>query len=109
MTKEGTKKTTQENEVILVYGQQFGWYDVESLKKFLDAHCCLDCWLYLETAPVERVERELETDHRIQMRITKNPRKAAKKYLDELKKLGKTAEIKRLEEISDRSMNRGGC
>jgi len=96
-------------EVVLIYGKQFGWHDVGNLKKFLDVNTCNDCWLYLEAAPVERVERELEGDHRIQLRVTKKPKKDAQKYLEELKSNGSAAEIKRLEEVSDRSMHRGAC
>jgi len=96
-------------EVILIYGTQFGWFDVPNLKKFLDRQDCTDCWLYLESAPVERVERELEKDRRIRIRVTKDPGKAAKKYLEDLKAKGNTAEIKRLEDVSDRSMHRGAC
>ncbi len=96
-------------EVILIYGKQFGWHDVGNLKKFLDINKCNDCWLYLEAAPVERVERELEGDPRIQLRVTRKPKKDAQKYLDELKSNGSAGEIKRLEEVSDRSMHRGAC
>jgi hypothetical protein len=101
--------SVQENKVILVYGKQFGWVDVGNVKEYLDRHCCTDCWLYLETAPVERVESELEGDSRIQVRITKNPKKAAKAYMEELKAEGAKVEMKRLEEVSDRSISRGGC
>ncbi len=100
---------TKEPEVVLVYGKQFGWVDVGNLQKYLDAHCCRDCWLYLETAPVERVEHELEQDNRVQIRVTGNPKKAAKAYFLELEQKGTKVEIKRLEEVSDRSMSRGGC
>jgi len=96
-------------EVILIHGHQFGWVDVQNLKDFLDLQNCTDCWLYVEKAPVERVERELEADKRVQLRVTDNPKKAAKKYLAELEQQGKKAEIKPLEKVSDRSMNRGGC
>ena len=107
-----TDTHTEDNEardVILVHGSQFGWVDVENLKTFLDKKCCTDCWLYLETAPVERVERALEEDTRIRVRVTNKPKKSAKAYYDELMKEGRSVEVKRLEEVSDRSMNRGGC
>jgi RNA-binding protein YhbY len=58
---------------------------------------------------VERVERALEEDSRIRVRVTNNPKKTAKAYYDELMKEGRSVEVKRLEEVSDRSMNRGGC
>lgn len=96
-------------EVILIYGTQFGWFDVPNLKKFLDRQDCTDCWLYLESAPVERVARELEKDRRIRIRVTNNPGNAAKMYLKDLKAKGKRAEIKRLEDVSDRSVHRGAC
>lgn len=105
----GEDTSEKQNEVILVHGKQFGWVDVGNVQKYLDEHCCTDCWLYLELAPVERVERELEQDTRIQVRVTKNPKKAAKAYLAELQTEGAKAELKRLEQVSDRSMNRGGC
>jgi len=100
---------SQEHEVVLVYGKQFGWVDVGNVQKYLDQHCCRDCWLYLEAAPVERVESELAQDTRIQVRVTKNPKKTAKAYLAELQEEGVKAEMKRLEQVSDRSMTRGGC
>lgn len=109
MSEDKNESEAQEQEVVLVYGAHFGWVDVQNVKAYLDKHCCRDCWLYLEKAPVERVERELENDTRIQVRITKNPKKAAKAYLDELQAKGVHAALKRLEQVSDRSMNRGGC
>jgi len=110
----GEEKVEKENKeerkgVILVHGKYFGLVDVENLKKHLDQNCCHDCWLYLEEPPVERVEQELEKDHRIQIRVTKNPKKVAKAYMDELKQKGVAVELKRLEQVSDRSMTRGGC
>ena len=109
MTAERQSDTTEPRDVILVHGTQAGWVDVENLKKFLDQKCCADCWLYLEKAPVERVERALEDDGRIRIRVTKKPKKSADTYYKELAEEGRSAEVKRLEDVSDRSMNRGGC
>ncbi len=109
MAADKQAEKTEPRDVILVYGQKVGWVDVENLKEFLDKRCCTDCWLYIEAAPVERVERALEEDHRIRMRITKKPKKSANSYFEELSEEGHSVEVKRLEEVSDRSMNRGGC
>jgi thymidylate kinase len=102
-------ENTEQPDVVLIHGKQVGWVDIENLKKFLDQKCCTDCWLYLETAPVERVERALEEEDRIRVRVTKNPKKSAKAYYEELQQGDRSVEVKRLEEVSDRSMNRGGC
>lgn len=102
-------ENTEQRDVVLIHGPQLGWVDIENLKKFLDQKCCTDCWLYLETAPVERVERALDEDDRIRVRVTKNPKKSAKAYYKELQQGERSVEVKRLEEVSDRSMNRGGC
>ncbi len=109
MTGNSENKEVEQRDVVLVHGQHVGWVDVENIKNYLDQKCCTDCWLYLETAPVERVERALEEDHRIRIRVTKNPKKSAKSYYSELESEGRSVEVKRLEEVSDRSMNRGGC
>ena len=109
MAEETHGDEQEKRDVILIHGTRLGWVDVENLQEYLDKKCCTDCWLYLETAPVERVERALEEDTRIRLRVSKHPKKSAKAYYEELDKEGRSVEIKRLEEVSDRSMNRGGC
>ncbi len=109
MAAKSENNEVEPRDVVLVHGKHVGWVDVENIKKYLDQKCCTDCWLYLETAPVERVERALEEDQRIRIRVTKNPKKSAKSYYSELETEGRSVEVKRLEEVSDRSMTRGGC
>ncbi|MFW5710537.1 MAG: hypothetical protein ACOCXF_03000 [bacterium] len=109
MTANSENQDVEQRDVVLVHGPHVGWVDVENIKNYLDKKCCTDCWLYLETAPVERVERALEEDQRIRMRVAKSPKKSAKSYYSELVNEGRSVEVKRLEEVSDRSMNRGGC
>ncbi len=96
-------------DVLLVHGKEFGWVDVENLQQYLDARGCKECWLYMEIAPVDRVQRVIEDDGRIQLRVTDKPKKAAKNFFEELKKSDRSADMQRLEQVSDRSMNRGGC
>jgi len=74
MSSDVPTENSEARDVVLVHGSHFGWVDVENLKTFLDKKCCTDCWLYLETAPVERVERALEEDARIRVRVTNKPK-----------------------------------
>ena len=101
--------TEKQCDVLLVYGREFGWVDVENLQQFLDSRGCKECWLYMETAPVDRVQRAIQDDERIQLRVTDKPKKAAKSFFEELKQNKRSADMQRLEQVSDRSMNRGGC
>jgi hypothetical protein len=96
-------------DVLLVHGSQFGLVDLDNLKKHLDAAGCRECWLYVETAPVDRVQRGLEEDERIQLRVTDTPKKAAKAFFEELQQSDRSADMQRLEKVSDRSMNKGAC
>ncbi|MFO7849556.1 MAG: hypothetical protein R6V67_06325 [Spirochaetia bacterium] len=99
----------KEPELVLLYADKFGWVDVQNLQKYLNEHCCTECWVFLEQAPVGRVQKAVEEDGRIQMRVTKTPKKSASNFLEELKEKGTKAQMLGLEKVSDRSMNKGGC
>ena len=103
------KKQTEQCDVLLVHGSNFGWVDVENLQRYLEKRGCKECWLYVETAPVDRVQRAIEEDDRLQLRVTDNPKKAAKSFFDELQQGDRSADMQRLEKVSDRSMNKGAC
>lgn len=103
------KNSEKQCDVLLVHGNEFGWGDMENLQQYLYVRGCKECWLYMATAPVDRVQRAIEDDERIQLRVTDKPKKAAKKFFEELKSSDRSADMQRLEHVSDRSMNRGGC
>jgi histone H3/H4 len=99
--------TTQ--EVIILHAEAFGWVDVRNLQKYLEDKCCTDCWLFLKKAPVGRVQKTVDEDTRIQMRVTDDSKKSAKAYYKELSEKEIKVQMMALEKVSDRSMNRGGC
>jgi hypothetical protein len=96
-------------DVLLLHGREFGWIDVGNLQRYLQERGCKECWIYLETAPVDRVQRAIEEDERLQLRVSDAPKKAAKAFYKELRGGERTAEMLRLEKVSDRSMNKGAC
>lgn len=106
MAEEGKEK---ENELVLLYADKFGWVDIQNLQKYLDEHCCTECWVFLKQAPVGRVQTAVEEDGRMQLRVTDNPKKSASSFFKELKEKGTPAQMLSLEKVSDRSMNKGGC
>lgn len=107
MSEEENK--SEEHEVVILYAENFGWVDVQNLQHYLDQRCCTECWVYLSTAPVERVQQAVDEDDRIQTRVTDKPKKSAKKFHEELKERASPTQLMRLEKVSDRSMNKGGC
>ncbi len=102
-------ETQREHEVVILFGETFGWVDVQNLQKYLDERCCTDCWVYLEKAPVGRVQQTVDEDERIQIRVADKPKKSAKNFYDELQQKGQKSKMMRLEKVSDRSMNKGAC
>ncbi len=105
----GDGENQSDHEVVLLYAESFGWVDVENLQKYLSERCCTECWVYLEKAPVGRVEQAVEDDDRIQIRVSEKPKKSAKSFYEELKEKGTKTQLLRLEKVSDRSMNKGAC
>lgn len=103
------KDTQQEHEVVILYAEAFGWVDVQNLQEYLHERCCTDCWVYLHKAPVGRIQQTLDSDERIETRVTDKPKKSAKSYYDELREKGTKVQMLPLERVSDRSMNKGGC
>ncbi|MFP4267649.1 MAG: hypothetical protein ACLFQW_06600 [Spirochaetaceae bacterium] len=99
----------KEPELVLLYAEKFGWVDVQNLQKYLDEHCCTECWVFLAQAPVGRVQTAVEKDGRIQLRVTDKPKKSASNFFNELKEKGTQTQMLSLEKVSDRSMNKGGC
>lgn len=103
------EEKTRDHEVVLLYADSFGWVDVQNLQKYLEEHCCTECWVYLKKAPVGRVQKAVDEDDRIEVRVAENPKKTARSFYDELQQKGTKSQLLRLEKVSDRSMNRGGC
>jgi hypothetical protein len=103
------KEAEKDHEVVILYGEAFGWVDVQNLQKYLDERCCTDCWVYLQKAPVGRVQQTVDEDERIQIRVSDKPKKSAQNFYDELQQNGQSSKMMRLEQVSDRSMNKGAC
>jgi len=90
----------------ILYGNNFGFYDLECVEKALKKNICKKIIVFLKTNPHKNIMDRLKSEIAIQFKINKNPKKAAKEYYKYLHIKNKDITIKflPLEVIADRSM-----
>ena len=94
---------------LVVYGEKLGREDLDNIRTYLDRNGYEDCRLILSTEPIPALKEELTADKRIQLTTSDRSKREAKSLAETLKSEGKDVKLARLEEVSDRSMDRGGC
>ena len=90
----------------IIYGDKFGFVDLEAIEKLIKNRLCEKIILFLSTEPHKNVEKALEKYPSIEVRISKRPKKDAKRYMKDLESQDreKTVVIFPLEVVADRSM-----
>ena len=90
----------------IIYGNQFGFVDLESLEKLMQNHLCDKIVVFLEVKPHKNVENALQKYPLIEIKISKKPKKDAKKYKKnyDSEYSEKSSVLYALEVVADRSM-----
>ena len=88
----------------IIYGDKFGFVDLESIEKLLKNRLCEKIILFLSVEPHKNVKDALQKYPSIEIRITKRPKKDAKRFIKDFKFKEKSSVLYPLEVIADRSM-----
>lgn len=99
----------KDKETLIVYGEKLGRVDLENLIKHLEKNKYTQCRLILPLEPVKDIKAKIDADSRIEFITAKRPKREAKGIVKEFKESGVPYKLARLEEVSDRSLDRGGC
>ena len=90
----------------IIYSDKFGFVDFESVERLIKNNLCEKIIIFLSTEPHKNVKAALKKYQSIEIKLCKNPKKEAKKFVKDFKSenKGKSIVLYPLEVIADRSM-----